>query len=148
MDWEKNERAILWTPLLTPFAQIDRLAPKGLRFLLGGEGVERMLEGSPSSSESKLLGCPVDPLLQMGSRENDVRDVVDTSTHALLKGERFERKFEGSLSSSEIDLEGFLVGPFLQMGWVRNDARDIVDTSTHAFGVDGRVGGEGVGVAT
>jgi hypothetical protein len=75
----------------------------------------------------------------------------------LLKGERFERNFEVSLSSSEIDLEGFLVGPFLQMasrendalmGWARNDVRDIVDTSTHAFGVDGRVGGEGVGLST
>lgn len=29
-----NENAILWTPLLTPFAQTDILGPKGLGFLL------------------------------------------------------------------------------------------------------------------
>jgi hypothetical protein len=40
-----NEKAILWTPLLTPFAQTDMLGPKGLGFLLYGERVERSLTG-------------------------------------------------------------------------------------------------------
>jgi hypothetical protein len=42
----KNDKnAILWTPLLTPFAQMDMLAPKRLGFLLYGERVERNLTG-------------------------------------------------------------------------------------------------------
>ena len=40
-----NKNAILWTPLLTPFAQTDMLGPKGLGFLLYGRRVERNLKG-------------------------------------------------------------------------------------------------------
>ncbi len=35
----------MWTPLLTPFVQTDRLGPKGLGFLLYGGRVERNLKG-------------------------------------------------------------------------------------------------------
>jgi hypothetical protein len=45
-----NENAILWTPLLTPFAQMDILGPKGLGFLLYGGRVERDLKGTLADS--------------------------------------------------------------------------------------------------
>jgi hypothetical protein len=35
-----NENAILWTPVLTPFAQMDTLGPKGLGFLLYEGGLK------------------------------------------------------------------------------------------------------------
>jgi hypothetical protein len=41
-----NKNAILWTPLLTPFAQTDMLGPKRLGFLLYGERVERKPDGT------------------------------------------------------------------------------------------------------
>jgi hypothetical protein len=50
--WAKN--AILWTPLLTPFAQTDMLGPKGLGFLLYGGRVERNL----MRHVVVLVGCP------------------------------------------------------------------------------------------
>lgn len=35
-----NENAILWTPVLTPFAQMDTFGPKGLGFLLYEGGLK------------------------------------------------------------------------------------------------------------
>jgi hypothetical protein len=52
-----NEKAILWTPLLTPFAQTDMLGPKGLGFLLYGERVERNLMGHMPIQRMVLVGC-------------------------------------------------------------------------------------------
>lgn len=52
-----NEKAILWTPLLTPFAQTDMLGPKGLGFLLYGERVERNLMGHMLIQRMVLVGC-------------------------------------------------------------------------------------------
>jgi hypothetical protein len=52
-----NEKAILWTPLLTPFAQTDMLGPKGLGFLLYGEWVERNLTGHMLVQSMVLVGC-------------------------------------------------------------------------------------------
>jgi hypothetical protein len=54
-----NKNAILWTPLLTPFAQIDMFGPKRLGFLLYGERVERNLMGHIMV----LVGCLVGSLL-------------------------------------------------------------------------------------
>lgn len=51
-----NENAILWTPLLTPFAQTDMLGPKGLGFLLYGERVERNLMGRILVQRMVLVG--------------------------------------------------------------------------------------------
>jgi len=57
----------LWTPLLTPFAQMDMLGPKGLGFLLYGERVERgggEPDGTHASSKDGLgRVCLVGPLL-------------------------------------------------------------------------------------
>jgi len=67
------KKAILWTPLLTPFAQMDMLAPKRLGFLLYGERVERNLKGHIVA----LVGCLVGPLLfnlNGLSRDNNVVD--------------------------------------------------------------------------
>jgi hypothetical protein len=52
-----NENAILWTPLLTPFAQTDMLGPKGLGFLLYGERVERNLMGHMPVQRMVSVGC-------------------------------------------------------------------------------------------
>jgi hypothetical protein len=52
-----NENAILWTPLLTPFAQTDMLEPKGLGFLLYGERVERNLMRHMLVQRMVLVGC-------------------------------------------------------------------------------------------
>ena len=49
-----TENAILWTPLLTPFAQTDMLGPKGPGFLLYGERVER----KPDGQSTVLVGYP------------------------------------------------------------------------------------------
>lgn len=54
-----DKNAILWTPLLTPFAQMDMVGPKRLGFLLYGERVERNLTGHFVTS----VRCLVDPLL-------------------------------------------------------------------------------------
>jgi hypothetical protein len=51
-----NKNAILWTPLLTPFAQMDMLGPKGLGFLLYGERVERDLTGHVLIQRMVLVG--------------------------------------------------------------------------------------------
>jgi hypothetical protein len=53
-----NKNAILWTPLLTPFAQTDMLGPKGLGFLLYGERVERNLIGHVLVQRAVSVGCP------------------------------------------------------------------------------------------
>jgi hypothetical protein len=58
-----NENAILWTPLLTPFAQMDTLGPKGLGFLLYGGRAERDLKGHLPVRRVVLVGCLVGPLL-------------------------------------------------------------------------------------
>jgi hypothetical protein len=59
-----NENAILWTPLLTPFAQTDMLRPKGLGFLLYGERVEREPDQtSPGSKDGLSRVSLVGPLL-------------------------------------------------------------------------------------
>jgi hypothetical protein len=52
-----NENAILWTPLLTPFAQTDMLGPKGLGFPLYGERVEKNLIGHIRVQRMVLVGC-------------------------------------------------------------------------------------------
>jgi len=52
-----NKNAILWTPLLTPFAQMDILGPKRLGFLLYGERVERNLMGHMPVQGMVLVGC-------------------------------------------------------------------------------------------
>jgi hypothetical protein len=49
-----NKNAILWTPLLTPFAQMDMLGPNRLGFLLYGERVEREPDGTHAGSRHGL----------------------------------------------------------------------------------------------
>jgi len=51
MGREKKERAILWTPPLTPFAQMDGLVPKGLGASTMWKEGRKELEGSPFGSE-------------------------------------------------------------------------------------------------
>jgi hypothetical protein len=51
-----NKNAILWTPLLTPFAQMDILGPKGLGFLLYGGRVERDLKGRLPNRRAVFVG--------------------------------------------------------------------------------------------
>jgi hypothetical protein len=53
-----TKKAILWTPLLTPFAQTDTLGPKGPGFLLYGGRVERNLMGHMPVQSMVLVGCP------------------------------------------------------------------------------------------
>jgi len=61
-----NENAILWTPLLTPFAQMDILGPKGLGFLLYGGRVERNLKGHLPIRWVVFVGFLVGPPFHLG----------------------------------------------------------------------------------
>jgi hypothetical protein len=71
MGREKKEGAILWTPLLTLFAQMDTLVPKGLGVSTVWREGRKELEGSVSGSEIDIVGLFVGYFLWIGLRDDD-----------------------------------------------------------------------------
>jgi len=83
-----NENAILWTPLLTPFAQMDILGPWGLGFLLYGGRAERNLKGCLPVRWVVFVRFLVGPfVLDLGLREGGLGSGVSSVDLLLWMGQ-------------------------------------------------------------